>query len=41
MPVDLGRGHGSKKEMNESVMEEEIITEHDKSNITAQAIETP
>jgi len=34
-PVDLGKGTEDKKAINESVLEEEIVTENDKLNLTA------
>ena len=39
-PIDLGKVAMSRKN-NESVVEEEIVTEHDKSNITAPFSEIP
>jgi hypothetical protein len=39
-PIDLGKVGLSKKN-NESIVEEEIVTEHDKSNLTAPLSEMP
>lgn len=39
-PIDLGKGGPSKKNA-ESFLEEEIVTEHDKSNLTAPMSEAP
>ena len=39
-PIDLGKGGASKKNV-ESFLEEEIVTEHDKSNLTAPISEAP
>jgi len=39
-PIDLGKV-GESRKGNESLVEEEIITEHDKSNITAPLSEIP
>jgi hypothetical protein len=40
-PIDLGKGVGASKKNVESFLEEEIVTEHDKSNLTAPISEAP
>ena len=39
-PIDLGKGGASKKNAD-SILEEEIVTEHDKSNLSAPISEAP